>query len=145
MKKISSRKNEVMGKVAIHIAIFVFLFGFSLIAIQHTASAAALKTKFTVPEYCNQPGRECGWLELVKLGSEILSFGIYIAVLGATLVIVVAGWKIMTAGGDEGAVKTGKKMLWAAIVGIIVTMCAYLLVQFILNKLGVIDGVRVFI
>ncbi len=60
-------------------------------------------------------------MQLVQLGTEILSFGVYIAILGATAVIVLAGWKILTAGGDEGAVKTGKKMLWASIVGIIVT------------------------
>lgn len=140
-----SRISASASRLSAHAAVFLLLLGLSLMAIRHTADAAALTTKFTVPAYCNEPGRECGWLELVKLGSEILSFGIYIAVLGATLVIVMAGWKIMTAGGDEGAVKTGKKMLWAAIVGIVVTMSAYMLVQFILNKLGVIDGIRVFI
>lgn len=143
MKKNISHENAALEKIAIHVAVFLFLFGFSLVAIQHTAGAAELKTRFTVPAECNV--KECGWLELVKLGSEILSFGIYAAVLGATVVIVLAGWKIMTAAGDEGAVKTGKKMLWAAIVGIIVTMSAYMLVQFILNKLGVINGIRVFI
>ncbi len=128
---------------AAHLVAFIVVFGFSLALFHHSASAASLKTRFTVPAECNV--KECGWLEIVKLGSEILSFGIYIAILGATLVIVLAGWKIMTAAGDEGAVKTGKKMLWAAIVGIIVTMSAYMIVQFVLNKLGVIDGIRVFI
>ncbi len=134
-----SRSNSFVA----HLVAFMTVFGLSLALLHHSVSAASLTPKFTVPAECNV--KECGWLEVVKLGSEILSFGIYIAILGATLVIVLAGWKIMTAAGDEGAVKTGKKMLWAAIVGIIVTMSAYMIVQFILNKLGVIDGVRVFI
>ncbi len=125
----------------------VFGFALSLFVPHHDALAQSgvLKTKFTIPAYCNQPQTECGWVQLVQLGTEILSFGVYIAILGATAVIVLAGWKILTAGGDEGAVKTGKKMLWASIVGIIVTMSAYMLVQFVLTKLGVISGIRLFI
>lgn len=137
------RATSLLASIAAHAFVFVLLFGGSVLASSHVASAASLTPRFTVPAQCNQ--KECGWLELVKLGSEILSFGIYIAVIGATVVIMMAGWKIMMAGDDAGAVKTGKKMLWAAIVGIIVTMSAYMLVQFVLNKLGVISGVRVFI
>lgn len=136
-----------LKSIATNTSLFAATFGLSLFTVFNTASAQSgkLKTKFTVPAYCNQPNTECGWVQLVQLGSEILSFAIYIAILGATAVIVFAGWKMLTANGDEGAVKEGKKMLWAAIVGIIVTMSAYMLVQFVLTKLGVISGVRLFI
>lgn len=145
MKSIFMKKN--LKLIAENALLFALAFGLSLVGIYDIASAQSgtLKTRFTVPAYCNQPQTECGWVQLVQLGSEILSFGIYIAVLGATCVIVFAGWKIMTSNGDEGAVKLGKKMLWASIVGIIVTMCAYMVVQFILTKLGVISGIRLFI
>lgn len=153
MKKISNsgllkskiRPSWKISRFVTDIYTFVFLFALSMATFRNSADAVDLVTRFRTPAYCNQPGKECGWLELVQLGNEILSFGIYIAILGATVVIVMAGWKIMTANGNEGAVETGKKMLWAAIVGIIVTMSAYMLVQFILNKLGVIDGIRMFI
>jgi hypothetical protein len=140
--------RSILRSIAAHAAIFGFFVVFALFSLAfvgHHTAEAALKTRFTVPAYCNRPGVECGWVQLVQLGSEILSFGVYIAILGATVVIVMAGWKIMMNSGNEGEVKTGKKMLWAAITGIIVTMCAYMAVQFILNKLGVIQGIRLFI
>ncbi|MFM2383804.1 MAG: hypothetical protein RIQ72_376 [Candidatus Parcubacteria bacterium] len=96
---------------------------------------------FTIPAKCNkaisgnQP--ECGWPELLALGGEVLKFAIFLAVLGTTVAFMMAGFKMITNQGNSGEISKAKDMMTKAAIGIIVTMIAWLIVNFILNQLGV--------
>lgn len=96
---------------------------------------------FTIPAKCNkaisnnQP--ECGWPELMMLGGEILRFAIFLAVLGTTVAFIFAGFKMITNQGNSGEISKAKDMMTKAVIGIIVTMTAWLIVTFILNQLSV--------
>lgn len=46
-----------------------------------------------------------------------------------------AGFQIMTAGGDEEKVKTGRKTIINVLIGIVVMWLAYAIVTFVLNAL----------
>ncbi len=47
-----------------------------------------------------------------------------------------AGFQIMTAGGDEEKVKTGRKTIINVLIGIVVMWLAYAIVTFVLNALA---------
>lgn len=133
-----TNSNYRIGKyIAIGFAALAIL---TVIALPLIAHGQEFDTRLTVPGECN--AKECGWVELVKLGNQVLSFGIFLAVLGATLAIVWAGWKMTMNMGNDGEVKEAKKILWKAIVGIVITMSAYMIVQFILDNLGVDNAIR---
>jgi hypothetical protein len=74
-----------------------------------------------------------------------LKFGIFLAVLGTTVTFIYAGFKMITNQGNAGEISKAKEMMTKAVIGIVVTMTAWLIVSFILNQLGVEGRFREFI
>lgn len=56
------------------------------------------------------------------------------------LIIIYAGYLIMTSGGNEEQVSTGKRMLVNAVIGLIIIFTALAIVQFVLNALTGANG-----
>lgn len=142
-KNIKSKNNHSIARTifaqVIVFSIFSFIFLSPLVA--HAQNFA----RFNIPAYCNEPGRECGWNELIALGSEILQFAVYLAVLGATVAFVVAGGKMVMNQGNEGEISKAKGIMGKAALGLVITMSAWLIVDFILDNLGVGNEFRTFI
>lgn len=140
MKMAKIMKMKLSKKIvtaSAKMGIILFMFFMPLLA--HAQNFA----QFTVPNRCNQ--EECGWNDLIALGSEILQFAIYLAVLGATVSFIVAGWKMMMNQGNSGEIEKAKGIMAKAAIGLVLTMCAWLLVDFILDNLGVGAEFRTFI
>ncbi len=97
--------------------------------------AGASFTFFRVPEICNT--RECGWLDFVALGNEVLRFAVYMSIFGATIAFTFAGFKMLTNADSSGEIEKAKKIIWTAAIGIVVTLSAWLIVKFILDNFGV--------
>lgn len=53
----------------------------------------------------------------------------------ATVLIIFAGFKWMTAGGNEEQVSSAKKIMYQAVIGLVIIMSAYSIVRFILPQL----------
>ena len=53
----------------------------------------------------------------------------------ATVLIVYAGFKWMTAGGNEENVKSAQKILMAAVIGLVIILAAYAISSFVLRSL----------
>lgn len=53
----------------------------------------------------------------------------------ATTVIIIAGFKWMTAGGSEEKITSAKKLLTGAIVGLAIVLISYAVVYFVINAL----------
>lgn len=70
------------------------------------------------------------------LVGEILIILIMAAGLIATVFVVVGGYKYLTAGGEEEQVKTAKKMLSNALIGLVVVLLAYSIIRITLNLVG---------
>ncbi len=141
---ISFSKNILIAhRFAILSTVFALFLSFSfLMPIVVQAQGFA---EFTIPEGCNKRGVECSWDDLVMLGQEVLQFAIYLAVLGATVAFVWAGFKMMTNMGNDGEITKAKKILYTAAIGLVITMAAYLIVDFILDKLMVEEPFRHFV
>ena len=63
---------------------------------------------------------------------NIINLLIYIAGIIAVLIIVVAGMRYVTSNGDTGATSKARNEIIYAVVGLVITIMAYALVNFIL-------------
>ncbi len=57
----------------------------------------------------------------------------FLGLIGLVIVLI-AGFKWMTSGGNEEKIKSAKKMLMAGLVGMLIILFSYLIVNFIINK-----------
>ena len=53
----------------------------------------------------------------------------------AVLIILLGGFKWMTAGGNEDAVAQAKKMMTAGVIGLVIVLASFGLAQFVINAL----------
>lgn len=65
-----------------------------------------------------------------------INFFIAFAAVVAVIMIVVAGYKFITAAGDPDKIEGGKKMITAAVVGLIIVFVAALIVKYILGVIS---------
>jgi len=67
--------------------------------------------------------------------ASIIRTGLGLLGILTTIIIMYAGFKWMTAGGNEDDVATAKKMITAAIIGLLVIMSAYAITTFVIKSL----------
>ena len=65
---------------------------------------------------------------------NVMSFSVG---LGAVLIIVLAGFRMVTSNGDSNQVAQSRKAIIYAVVGMIIAVAAYAIVNFILDALKV--------
>jgi len=53
----------------------------------------------------------------------------------AVIVILIGGFKWMTAGGNEDKVAEAKKLIVAGIIGLVIILAAFLIASFVINQL----------
>jgi hypothetical protein len=111
--------------------LFSIVFGFSMLLVFPVASYAA----GIVP--CDGVavggGVICQTCHFIELGSNILNWIVGIMATVCAVVIAVAGLKMATAGGDAGAVSSAKEMIKNAIVGFIILLAAWLIVDTVMR------------
>lgn len=57
--------------------------------------------------------------------------------IAAVIMIVISGFRYVTAGGDPGKISGAKDALIYALVGLVIAAFAQFLVKFVLNKVGI--------
>lgn len=80
-------------------------------------------------------GTDCTYADFIKLINVAINDLIVIATLLVVVVLMFAGVKLLTAGGDEGALKEVKKMLTSVLWGFLWILVAWLLVYTIMHTL----------
>jgi hypothetical protein len=117
----------------------------------HVLATFFLLSFFFVPSYVAQawsPGQPiivncgdgsagCQWEDLVEQINVIIDVLLYMAMLCAVLSFIYAGFKMLTAGGNESAVKDAKQIFKSVVMGLIFAYGAWLIVNFITSALGV--------
>ena len=73
--------------------------------------------------------RQCQLCHLENLARDLLRFAVYVAVFLATILIAYAGFRMVMAQGDTGAVKEAKEILVKAILGLVFVLSAWLIVD----------------
>ena len=80
------------------------------------------------------PGNVGSLGDLIKI---VLNIIITVVIIAAVIYLMLNGLKFVTSGGDAGKAQEAQKGITYAIVGIVVALAAALLVNFVLDKLGV--------
>ncbi len=66
---------------------------------------------------------------------NIINYFLYAIGVAAVVMMIVAGIQMTTSAGDPGAVKKAKMTLTYAIIGLVVAILAYAIVNFVIRKL----------
>ena len=72
--------------------------------------------------------------ETLRLAKDVISFLVPVAGLAALAAVIAAGYMITTSAGDAGKVKKGKTVMTWGIIGMLITLFAYAIVNFVLDK-----------
>ena len=90
-------------------------------------------------------GKECSFCDLVAMVQDIITWIIGIIFLIFAVLLVVAGFKLVTSGGNQSAQTSAKESLINALIGIIIVLAAWLLVDTLMRAVlpgdsGEIEG-----
>ena len=109
---------------------FAFLFSVGL-AILPLISYAAI-----VPS-CGGVGQAaCSYCDLLQLVKNVMDFMLYLVFPLATIGIIVGGFNIMLAAGSTSRVQKGRQYITAAVVGILIALLAWTVLDTILKVIS---------
>lgn len=88
---------------------------------------------------CKETG-DCEVNDFVQLFA--LYFNLTLGIIGsiALLFFIWGGFLFLTSGGNKDKVEKGKHTLIAAVIGIIIVFSSYLIIQTVLESLGIVDN-----
>jgi hypothetical protein len=114
--------------------ILLFIIFLSLVACLLSLSSA--QAAGLVP--CGGEGQNpCTWCHLMQLIKNVINFLMYIVFPLAAIMIVVGGIMIMTAGGSTERVAKGKEIVTAAVVGLLIALLSWLIIDTIIGIIAV--------
>ena len=129
------KSRKIVAKQMVFLAI---IFLFVLFLAPFTAKVHAQSDSFGLQpiEETTMLGGQDIRLTIAKIIRALLGF---LGIVALCLVIY-AGYLIMTAGGNEQKVETGKKILVNAIIGTAIILSSFAITQFIINRLAEATG-----
>ncbi len=77
----------------------------------------------------------CGFQQFLALISSIITYLLWIATPIAAVAFFFAGYLYLTAGGNTGKIEEAHSIFWSALVGIIIMLSAWLLINTIVTSL----------
>lgn len=90
-------------------------------------------------DVANELKEQAGCFEtkrLPKVMEGIINFVISLVGLIGVAVMIYAGFKIMTANGEAGAIAQAKKMMIYGVIGLVLSGLAFAIVNFVVKSLG---------
>ena len=103
--------------------IFVAAFAVVLIVPFSFAAAQGAVSDSIVP--CGSGSNFCTLCDLVKLASNLINIGIFIAVTLSAITFAIAGLKYMSSGDDASKAAEARKMLTKVVVGLVIILGAW--------------------
>lgn len=107
-------------------------------------SAARANAAGLVP--CGGTGQSpCNWCHFSQLAINIIDFLMYLVFPLAAVMIVIGGIFIMTSGGSSGRFSKGKEMITAAVIGILIALLSWIIIDTIISTIatgfnGIVGG-----
>lgn len=107
-----------------------------LIALLFMPSVALGQLEFG-NEFVQNFGDEAGYGEasLSKIIGNIIKIVLSLLGLVAVVLIIVGGFQWMTSGGNEEKIGNAKKLMGAALIGLIIVILAYAIASFVISNL----------
>ena len=82
-------------------------------------------------------GLNCNFCHLLTLAENVINFGLYyIAVPLVVIFTIYGGFIILTAGDKPGKVSDGRKIITSAVIGLLIALLAWLLIDTILQVIA---------
>lgn len=114
--------------------IFVGAFSLLFLALMILPSFAfALTTAETGIDYATQAGLPSADIRTVI--AKIIKAAMGLLGIVAVVIVLLGGFKWMTAGGEEEKVGEAKKLLGAGIIGLVIVILAYAIANFVITAL----------
>lgn len=79
----------------------------------------------------------CTCEHLIQTAQNVLNTGIYLAVFLSAVLFAWAGWKLMTGKttGNESSIGDARKILWNVMIGLVIILAAWLIVNTLFSVL----------
>ena len=117
-----------MKKVLISVIVFVALF--SLLGLPQLASAVNINVGL---DYATATG--LGTKDIRETIASIINVAMGLLGIIAVCIILLGGFKWMTAGGSEDKVGEAKKLIISGVIGLVIILTAYAIATFVVNSL----------
>lgn len=91
---------------------------------------------------CNGPN--CDLCALFSTANNVIRYLVVLGLVFIAVVIAYAGFMYMTANGDTGKISQAHKMFGKSVAGIVIVLCAYVLIQVLFDILGVDTKFNIF-
>lgn len=85
----------------------------------------------------NKVGTSCGWSDLIALVNAMISYAVQLIGIAFVIALLYAGFLYLTSWGDTSKTKKAREMMVKIAWGALYTLCGWVIVYFILTKLGV--------
>lgn len=121
-----------MTKIFKKLTLFIATLGLvGLMSAAPAVSAIDITEKGTVktPVLTNDKGEKIE----VTIAKVISSLMFFLGIV-AVIIIIIAGIRFATANGDAGKVKSARETILYAVIGLIVAIMSYVIVQFIIDR-----------
>ncbi len=82
--------------------------------------------------------------DLIVTITRIINVALGLLGIVAVVIILIGGFKWMTAGGNEENVAGAKKLIFSGIIGLAIILSAYAIASFVINRLGEATGTQGF-
>lgn len=82
-------------------------------------------------------GPNCHLSDLGTMVNTIIDFLVKLALPLLAVMLAWGGFLLLFSGGDPGKITSGKKVLWASVIGFLLVMFAWLIVKTVLSMMGV--------
>jgi hypothetical protein len=119
-----------------------FLLGLGIVSIFLFAIPDPTFAAGLVPEVC-EDGSACSACHLIELANNVIKWLIGVLTIIFAVVVVVAGFKLVTSGGNTSARDSAKEMVTNALIGFILVLAAWLIIDTIMKGLlpdGMVNG-----
>lgn len=124
-----------MKKLQVILASLAVMFGVFAMPTVVSAQGSAEKIKEAVGQI--NDGEETSLQDQIKTIVNVMLF-----ILGAiaVIMIIIGGFRYVTSNGDQAGVKAGKDIVLYAVVGLVVAILAYAIVNFVLDAFSTNGG-----
>jgi uncharacterized membrane protein len=119
--------------------ILTFAFGFAIMA--PVAHAGGSNVNHFGLNYSSTTG--LGTNDVRQTVSDIIRIALGLLGIVALVIVLISGFEMMTAGGNEEKANTAKKRLVSGIIGLVIIMSAYGLTGFLLERISTSTGANV--
>ena len=122
-------------KISILIMTLMMLFVVPVVPFERVSVVSALSPACSGVICCANPP-DCSFAELKATILLIIKKILELAIIAISGVIAYAGFLYLTAGGNSSKVSQANSMLTKVVIGLIVTLSAYFIVDLIVDSLG---------